>query len=45
MLLNDSSIKEAALQNGFRSVEYFCRFFKQKTGKTPSEFKKAPFNS
>jgi AraC-like DNA-binding protein len=45
MLLNDFSVKEAAMENGFGSVEYFCRFFKQKTGKTPSEFKKSPFTS
>ena len=31
------SVKEAALSSGFNDVSYFCRAFKRKYGKTPSE--------
>lgn len=36
----DKSIKEISYQLGFESIYYFSRFFKQKTGMSPSEFRK-----
>lgn len=36
----DRSIKEVASSVGIRNAEYFCRFFKSKTGLTPNEFRK-----
>ena len=34
----DMSIAELARQTGFRYQEYFARFFKQRTGLTPTKF-------
>jgi len=35
----NSSIKDVAGSVGVKNVEYFCRFFKNKTGLTPTEFR------
>jgi AraC-like DNA-binding protein len=40
LLTTDQSIKEISFQLGFDSIYYFSRFFKQKTGMSPSEFRK-----
>ncbi len=34
------TIEECALQNGFTSVQYFCRVFKKMYGQTPGEYRK-----
>jgi AraC-like DNA-binding protein len=39
LVSSDKSIKEIALNLGFETLDYFCRYFKQKTGLTPSEFR------
>ena len=36
----DKSIKEIAYEKGFRDPAYFNRFFRNKTGQTPAEFRK-----
>ena len=36
----DMSIAELARQTGFRYQEYFARFFKQRTGLTPTKFRR-----
>lgn len=36
----DMSIAELAHQTGFRYQEYFARFFKQRTGLTPTKFRR-----
>lgn len=41
ILGSDKSIKEISFELGFESIHYFSRLFKQKTGKSPSEFRKA----
>ena len=38
LLLAGESVKETALKTGFGSVSFFCRKFKQYTGKTPGAF-------
>ncbi|MBR6602686.1 MAG: helix-turn-helix transcriptional regulator [Clostridia bacterium] len=38
--LEDISLDEIAYQCGFSSLQYFCRVFKEKTGMTPSEYRK-----
>ena len=43
LLLQGCSITEAATQSGFSSDQYFCRYFRKSTGKTPGEFRKVPF--
>jgi AraC-like DNA-binding protein len=41
LLLNTNlSIKEIAFASGFEEVQYFCRFFKKSTGRTPSSYRK-----
>ena len=35
----DGTIAWIARQTGFQDVAYFCRFFKQKTGMTPTAFR------
>jgi AraC-like DNA-binding protein len=40
LITTDQSIKEISYQLGFDSIYYFSRFFKQKTGMSPSEFRK-----
>ena len=40
LLTTDKSIKEISYQLCFDSIYYFSRFFKQKTGMSPSEFRK-----
>jgi len=42
MQYSSMNITEIAEQLGFSTVHYFSRVFKQKTGKTPSEYKKNP---
>ena len=37
---NNLKIQEIALKSGFQDTYYFSKFFKQKTGLSPSEFKK-----
>lgn len=39
LIRNDLNISEIAYQLGFNELSYFSRFFKQKTGMTPLEFK------
>lgn len=39
LLSGDKSIKEIAVECGFSSSEYFCKYFKDNTGMTPSEFR------
>lgn len=40
LLLSTSlSVKEISYELGFESIHYFSRMFKQKTGKSPSEFR------
>jgi len=34
------SLDECALQSGFTSLSYFCRFFRQQTGITPAKYRK-----
>ena len=34
------SLEECSRENGFSSVQYFCRVFKKETGLTPSEYRK-----
>ncbi len=41
LLTSNQSIKEIAYQLGFESIHYFSRFFKQKTGLSPSELRKS----
>lgn len=40
-LLTTRSVKQAALEAGFRQVSHFCREFKRVHGLTPSEFLQA----
>jgi LacI family transcriptional regulator len=40
----DMSIAELARQTGFRYQEYFARFFKQRTGLTPTKFRRMDRN-
>ncbi|HHJ10291.1 MAG TPA: AraC family transcriptional regulator [Bacteroidetes bacterium] len=44
LLSSDKIIKEISYQLGFRSVYYFSRVFKNKTGFTPSEIRKTSQN-
>ncbi|HLN56269.1 MAG TPA: AraC family transcriptional regulator [Bacteroidales bacterium] len=39
LLSSNKSLKEISQNMGFESPDYFCRFFKQKTGITPSEYR------
>ena len=39
LLSSEKSIKEIATECGFSTTEYFCKFFKDNTGMTPSEFR------
>lgn len=39
LLSTDLSVKEISYELGFESIHYFSRMFKQKTGKSPSEFR------
>ncbi|MEM1137396.1 MAG: helix-turn-helix domain-containing protein [Bacteroidota bacterium] len=41
MLASDTSIAKVAYSLGFEYPQYFSRFFKNKTGLTPKEFKYA----
>lgn len=46
-LLNENprtSVTEIAFTCGFDSSQYFCRVFKQKTGKTPTDFRETAFS-
>jgi AraC-like DNA-binding protein len=36
------TVKEVAFRCGFQTEEYFCRLFKRKTGRTPSEWRREP---
>ncbi len=40
LVSTDQSIKEIAFMVGFRSIHYFSRTFKKKTGISPSEIRK-----
>jgi AraC-like DNA-binding protein len=40
LLYTDLSIKEIAFELGFRSIHYFSRLFRKKTGITPSDIRK-----
>jgi AraC-like DNA-binding protein len=40
LLVSDKSISEISFELGFNSVYYFSRLFKNKTGVTPSQFRK-----
>jgi len=40
LIISSNTIKEIANNIGFDTLDYFCRMFKQKTGVTPSEFRK-----
>lgn len=40
IVTTDKSIKEIAWETGFESIYYFSRVFKDKLGRTPSEFRK-----
>lgn len=42
LLLNHRPLSEVARLSGFHSMQYFCRYFKQRVGKTPLEFLKSP---
>lgn len=42
ILSTNLSIKEIAYNLGFESIHYFSRFFKQKTGFSPSQLRSAP---
>ena len=45
LLCNTSySVKEISFNLGFCSVFYFSKLFKEKTGRTPSEFRKGRFH-
>lgn len=37
--LSHMSVKEVAIETGFKSTYYFARLFKQKTGLTPSQYR------
>jgi transcriptional regulator GlxA family with amidase domain len=39
LLSTELSVKEISYELGFESIHYFSRMFKQKTGKSPSEFR------
>ncbi len=39
LLSSNKSIKEIASECGFSTSEYFCKFFRDNTGMTPSEFR------
>lgn len=39
LLSTNLSVKEISYELGFESIHYFSRMFKQKTGKSPSEFR------
>ncbi|SHF33015.1 transcriptional regulator, AraC family [Mariniphaga anaerophila] len=39
LLSTDLSVKEISYELGFESIHYFSRVFKQKTGKSPSDFR------
>jgi AraC-like DNA-binding protein len=38
-LLAGESVEEASRKAGFASSSYFCRYFKNYTGRTPGEFR------
>jgi AraC-like DNA-binding protein len=38
-LLAGESVEEAAIHAGFASASYFCRCFKNCTGRTPGNFR------
>jgi len=40
LLTSEKAVKEVAYATGFDSIYYFSRIFKDKTGKSPSEFRK-----
>ncbi len=39
LLSSDKSVKEISYECGFSTSEYFCKYFKDSTGLTPSEFR------
>ena len=39
LLNTNMSIKQVAIDCGFSSSEYFCKFFREETGLTPSDFR------
>ena len=41
LLINHKSISEVAFELGFEYPQYFSRLFKNKTGKTPNQFRKS----
>jgi len=46
-LLRDTTrnVAEIAVETGFSSPTYFTTFFKQHTGKTPSEYRRNPVST
>ena len=45
LLMNCSSVKEAAFQLGYKQVSHFCRHFKNYYGVTPNEFIQLSFSN
>ena len=41
LLFTDSSVKEIAFAIGFEDAAHFSKFFKQRTGRAPADFRKA----
>jgi AraC-like DNA-binding protein len=39
LLSSAKSVKEISANLGYESTDYFCKYFKQKTGMTPSEYR------
>lgn len=42
LLLKNYTVKEIAARLGFEDTSYMCRFFRKKTGKSPTEYRLTP---